>query len=100
MAEQAHARAAIDDLIARRGQDARGAPTHPPLPPRPAGQQGLDVTMREPGRRGECLDRMRQTRPRTRLTTLAGKVGHRKARSTNNNKQIVERIAPVKSMLA
>jgi hypothetical protein len=67
MAEQAHAIAALDDLVARRGQQARRAPAQPALAPRPTGQQRLHVGVPQAERRVESGNDVRQTRPRTRL---------------------------------
>src|SRR5690349_6264011 len=67
VAKQAHVGAAVDDLVARRGQQGRRAAPQPALPPRPTGEQRLDVPMLETARGVERLNGVRQTRPRNRL---------------------------------
>jgi hypothetical protein len=43
--EQANALAAVDDLVARRGQKARGAAAQPAVAPRPSREQRLNVSI-------------------------------------------------------
>jgi hypothetical protein len=45
MPEQADAVAAVDDLIARRRQETRGAAALPAMAPRPSREQRLDVSV-------------------------------------------------------
>jgi hypothetical protein len=67
MPEQANAVTAIDDLVARRGQKARGAAAHPAMAPRPSREQRLDVSIFYPEWRVESTNNVRQTCPRNRL---------------------------------